>query len=462
MNTPPPSASGSASAAPRTRTSTIRSTATGGTTWNGARARPTTILKGTSVPAPHLAQDLRFIGNGLAAARSGALSPVVGALRAAPARRRHAARHLERSVLRRGPKHARQQLPGHQRGAVRLAGDCPPASKASSRSACGPNSAPPITPTVPTRRFRRRRTSCSAAICRGCGSRARRASTTRRWRAATRPAASTSARTSIRRNGSSAPRRCGISNWACARARWTASWICNTDVYAMRRSSMQVYNSRQLLPDNPLTYVFYTDNAAHGDNIGLEAELHWRPQPRWLLAATAALQDTRYLGYVNDGLDLRGREQAFAPPWQLSVSAGVRASERRVCARRSAGPGWLLLQLQPRPARARAHAGQSARRLARSQLDCEPVGAQPLRRRLLRAGILFWRRASRFSGQAVPAERRSAAGGGDGDHEPGRDLGCGIEHTAGAWAGGDRGRCRTDLCRVDPAPQSLGLGGRAP
>ncbi len=96
----------------------------------------------------------------------------------------------------------------------------------------------------------------------------------------------------------------------------------NADVYAMRRSSMQVYNSRQLLPNNPLTYVFYTDNAAHGDNIGAEAELHWRPQPRWMLAATAAIQDTRYLGYVNDGLDLRGREQAFAPPWQFSASAG--------------------------------------------------------------------------------------------------------------------------------------------
>jgi outer membrane receptor protein involved in Fe transport len=94
----------------------------------------------------------------------------------------------------------------------------------------------------------------------------------------------------------------------------------NADLYAMRRSSMQVYNSRQLLPNNPLTYVFYTDNAAHGDNVGAEAELRWRPGPRWMLAATAAIQDTRYLGYVNDGLDLRGREQAFAPPWQLSAS----------------------------------------------------------------------------------------------------------------------------------------------
>ncbi|HLQ13439.1 MAG TPA: TonB-dependent receptor [Steroidobacteraceae bacterium] len=94
------------------------------------------------------------------------------------------------------------------------------------------------------------------------------------------------------------------------------------DLYLMRRVDMQVYSSRQLLPDNPLTYVFFTGNAAHGDNLGLESELRWQPAPRWSLIASAALQSTRYLGYEADGLDLRGREQAFAPPWQFSASAG--------------------------------------------------------------------------------------------------------------------------------------------
>ena len=91
------------------------------------------------------------------------------------------------------------------------------------------------------------------------------------------------------------------------------------DVYAMRRVNMQVYSSRQLLPSNPLTYVFFTSNAAHGDNIGLESQLTWRPAPRWTWQASAALQHTRYLGFVNEGLDLRGRSQAFAPDWQLSL-----------------------------------------------------------------------------------------------------------------------------------------------
>jgi iron complex outermembrane receptor protein len=94
------------------------------------------------------------------------------------------------------------------------------------------------------------------------------------------------------------------------------------DVYAMRRVSMQVYSSRQLLPDNPLTYVFFTGNAAHGDNLGFEGELQWRPASRWTMSASLSLQSTRYLGYTEDGLDLRGRGQAYAPDWQLALAAG--------------------------------------------------------------------------------------------------------------------------------------------
>ena len=93
------------------------------------------------------------------------------------------------------------------------------------------------------------------------------------------------------------------------------------DVYAMRREHMQVYNSRQLNPDNPLSYVFFTANAARGDNIGLEGELHWRPASPWQLAGTLALQRTRLLDYQLDGALLDGRAQAFAPAYQASLAA---------------------------------------------------------------------------------------------------------------------------------------------
>ncbi len=105
--------------------------------------------------------------------------------------------------------------------------------------------------------------------------------------------------------------------------RWQQGAVSlQADVYAMRRLAMQVYSSRQLLSDNPLTYVFFTGNAAHGDNLGLESELQWRPAPRWTMTANMALQGTRFLGYTSDGLDLRGRAQAFAPAWQVSLGAG--------------------------------------------------------------------------------------------------------------------------------------------
>jgi len=92
------------------------------------------------------------------------------------------------------------------------------------------------------------------------------------------------------------------------------------DVYAMRRQNMQVYSSRQLYPDNPLTYVFFTANAAHGDNQGLEGELRWQPRARWQYSGTLALQRSRYLGYRLDGLHLDGRAQAFAPGYQASIA----------------------------------------------------------------------------------------------------------------------------------------------
>lgn len=90
------------------------------------------------------------------------------------------------------------------------------------------------------------------------------------------------------------------------------------DAYYMHRQSMQVYTSVQLDASNPLTYVYYTDNASSGVNLGLEAEAHWRVAPRWQLGGSAALQRTRFQG----GGDLapQGRAQPYAPAWKLAAS----------------------------------------------------------------------------------------------------------------------------------------------
>ena len=55
-------------------------------------------------------------------------------------------------------------------------------------------------------------------------------------------------------------------------------WTGNVAVFHMWREQQQVATSFQLVPGDPLSYVFYTDNAAKGRNYGLEAAGAWRPR----------------------------------------------------------------------------------------------------------------------------------------------------------------------------------------
>jgi outer membrane receptor protein involved in Fe transport len=91
--------------------------------------------------------------------------------------------------------------------------------------------------------------------------------------------------------------------------------------FHMWRESQQVATSFQLDPGDPLSYVFYTDNAARGRNAGLEATVAWRPVTTLTLAATLGLLHTEYVGYQYGDRNLDGRELAHAPGWQYSLSA---------------------------------------------------------------------------------------------------------------------------------------------
>jgi len=92
-------------------------------------------------------------------------------------------------------------------------------------------------------------------------------------------------------------------------------------VFHMWRESQQVATSFQLDPGDPLSYVFYTDNASRGRNAGLEATVAWRPATTLTLGATLGLLHSEYVGYRYGDRDLDGREQAHAPGWQYSLSA---------------------------------------------------------------------------------------------------------------------------------------------
>ena len=94
-------------------------------------------------------------------------------------------------------------------------------------------------------------------------------------------------------------------------------------LFHMWRESQQVATSYQLDPGDPLSYVFYTDNASRGRNYGLEGALAWHPLDALTLGATLGLLHSEYIGYRYGDRNLDGREQAHAPAWQYSLSADL-------------------------------------------------------------------------------------------------------------------------------------------
>jgi iron complex outermembrane recepter protein len=92
-------------------------------------------------------------------------------------------------------------------------------------------------------------------------------------------------------------------------------------LFSMRRTDQQVSTSVQVDPGDPLSFIYLTDNAARGENIGAEAALQWRPDPRWRLDASVGLLRARFLDYQRDSVNLSGRDQAHAPGWQFALGA---------------------------------------------------------------------------------------------------------------------------------------------
>jgi len=95
-----------------------------------------------------------------------------------------------------------------------------------------------------------------------------------------------------------------------------------TDVFYMLRQNMQVYLSEQLQQNNPLNYVFYTQNASDGENYGLEGEASYRINSRWQISGSGSLLRTRYMDVSGlfSTLDLDGRAQPFAPSYKVSAA----------------------------------------------------------------------------------------------------------------------------------------------
>jgi iron complex outermembrane recepter protein len=93
-----------------------------------------------------------------------------------------------------------------------------------------------------------------------------------------------------------------------------------TSVFYMRRANQQVSSSVQPDPRDPLTFVLLTDNAAKGENLGLESELHWQVMPGLRVESNLALLRARFLSYQLEGRNLNKRDAPHAPNYQLGLA----------------------------------------------------------------------------------------------------------------------------------------------
>ena len=91
-------------------------------------------------------------------------------------------------------------------------------------------------------------------------------------------------------------------------------------VFHSRRVEVQVDASRQLDPQDPNTFVFFTRNAGLGKNRGVELSLEFAASDSWRLAAALGLLDTEITRFPGRA-ELEGRAQPHAPAYGYALSA---------------------------------------------------------------------------------------------------------------------------------------------
>ena len=108
-----------------------------------------------------------------------------------------------------------------------------------------------------------------------------------------------------------------------------SSWLdgslsVNAAIFYSDRRDQQIRTSFQLVPNDPASFVFFTDNANEGRMAGLEADLRWIPGDAWELYATIGLLDTEITEFGTPEVDLDGRDQAHAPAYTLALGGVYR------------------------------------------------------------------------------------------------------------------------------------------
>jgi len=98
----------------------------------------------------------------------------------------------------------------------------------------------------------------------------------------------------------------------------------NGSVFYSKRQDQQVETSSQLNPNDPASFVFFTDNAASGKTLGFEADIKWLPTDAWELYANVGLLHAKFDDFKTPQVDLSGRDQAHAPRYTLAAGGVYR------------------------------------------------------------------------------------------------------------------------------------------
>ncbi len=92
-------------------------------------------------------------------------------------------------------------------------------------------------------------------------------------------------------------------------------------VFYVRREHLQVATSLQTDPEDPLTFLFLTENASGGEAWGLESSASVAVTPRLSMDAMLSWMESRFDGYTFGERVLDGRAWAHAPEWKAAVGA---------------------------------------------------------------------------------------------------------------------------------------------
>ncbi len=93
----------------------------------------------------------------------------------------------------------------------------------------------------------------------------------------------------------------------------------NASIFYSKRDDMQISTSRQIDPQDPLSFVFFTGNAATGSNYGVETDFNFQLNSVFDFYGSLGLLNAEFDDFITTEGNFNGRDQAHAPHYNFSL-----------------------------------------------------------------------------------------------------------------------------------------------